>query len=182
MYRVGNIAWRLQLASAFLPAVPLVLGIYFCPGTFYQTSADNLLRTSRISSMAHEEGPLPQGICLLQAIEKHRFTSCEGLILCAPSTSRGTRHHYRFQLYHEILRAFYCPTCSPGDFGELCRYDRPTDVRHQYHCILFFIYLRRRWLFCEVCVTRILGIRTRQLALRLSRCLGKYQKYAIDLS
>ena len=30
---VGNIAWRLQIGSAFLPAVPLVIGIYFCPGT-----------------------------------------------------------------------------------------------------------------------------------------------------
>lgn len=29
---VGSIAWRLQLGSAFLPAVPLVIGIYFCPG------------------------------------------------------------------------------------------------------------------------------------------------------
>jgi MFS family permease len=28
---VGRIAWRLQLGSAFLPAVPLVLGIWFCP-------------------------------------------------------------------------------------------------------------------------------------------------------
>jgi hypothetical protein len=27
----GAIAWRLQLGSAFVPAVPLVLGIYFCP-------------------------------------------------------------------------------------------------------------------------------------------------------
>ncbi|KAL1634051.1 hypothetical protein SLS58_010845 [Diplodia intermedia] len=31
VYRVGQIAWRLQLASAFIPAVPLVLGIWFCP-------------------------------------------------------------------------------------------------------------------------------------------------------
>lgn len=28
---VGNIAWRLQLGSAFIPAVPLLIGIYFCP-------------------------------------------------------------------------------------------------------------------------------------------------------
>jgi len=27
----GKIAWRLQLASAFVPAIPLVLGIWFCP-------------------------------------------------------------------------------------------------------------------------------------------------------
>ncbi|RMZ87663.1 hypothetical protein DV736_g5108, partial [Chaetothyriales sp. CBS 134916] len=26
-----NMAWRLQLGSAFLPAVPLLIGIYFCP-------------------------------------------------------------------------------------------------------------------------------------------------------
>ena len=31
MYKVGSIAWRLQLGSAFIPAVPLVIGIYFCP-------------------------------------------------------------------------------------------------------------------------------------------------------
>ncbi|KAJ7742574.1 sugar transporter-like protein [Mycena metata] len=27
----GKIAWRLQIGSAFIPAVPLVLGIWFCP-------------------------------------------------------------------------------------------------------------------------------------------------------
>lgn len=27
----GEIAWRLQLGSAFIPAVPLLLGVYFCP-------------------------------------------------------------------------------------------------------------------------------------------------------
>jgi MFS family permease len=27
----GVIAWRLQLGSAFLPAIPLVLGVWFCP-------------------------------------------------------------------------------------------------------------------------------------------------------
>lgn len=31
MYSVGRIAWRLQLGSAFIPAVPLVIGIFFCP-------------------------------------------------------------------------------------------------------------------------------------------------------
>jgi sugar porter (SP) family MFS transporter len=28
---LGSIAWRLDLGSAFLPAIPLVIGIYFCP-------------------------------------------------------------------------------------------------------------------------------------------------------
>ncbi|TID07482.1 Polyol transporter 5 [Colletotrichum higginsianum] len=29
--KTGEIAWRLQFGSAFIPAVPLVLGTYFCP-------------------------------------------------------------------------------------------------------------------------------------------------------
>jgi len=31
VYNTGPIAWRLQIGSAFIPAVPLVIGIYFCP-------------------------------------------------------------------------------------------------------------------------------------------------------
>jgi len=31
VYQVGDIAWRLQIGSAFIPAVPLTIGIYFCP-------------------------------------------------------------------------------------------------------------------------------------------------------
>ena len=31
VYNVGPIAWRLQLGSAFIPAVPLVIGVFFCP-------------------------------------------------------------------------------------------------------------------------------------------------------
>jgi len=27
----GAISWRLQLGSAFIPAIPLLIGIYFCP-------------------------------------------------------------------------------------------------------------------------------------------------------
>ena len=31
VYRVGDIAWRLQIGPAFIPAVPLAVGVYFCP-------------------------------------------------------------------------------------------------------------------------------------------------------
>ncbi|KAJ7679753.1 hypothetical protein B0H17DRAFT_1077620 [Mycena rosella] len=31
LYQVGRIAWRLQLGSAFLPAIPLLFGVYLCP-------------------------------------------------------------------------------------------------------------------------------------------------------
>jgi MFS family permease len=29
--KTGAISWRLQFGSAFIPAVPLLLGVYFCP-------------------------------------------------------------------------------------------------------------------------------------------------------
>lgn len=35
LYQTGRIAWRLQLGSAFIPAVPLIIGIYFCPGELH---------------------------------------------------------------------------------------------------------------------------------------------------
>ena len=31
LHGVGKIAWRLELGSAFIPVVPLLLGIFFCP-------------------------------------------------------------------------------------------------------------------------------------------------------
>ncbi|KAL9635848.1 MAG: hypothetical protein Q9164_003211, partial [Protoblastenia rupestris] len=31
LYQVGTIAWRLQLGSACIPAIPLILGVYLCP-------------------------------------------------------------------------------------------------------------------------------------------------------
>lgn len=55
----GSISWRLQLGSAFIPAVPLVLGIYFVPEVssplvhFEQYAYD-----LTVSSLANEEGPL----------------------------------------------------------------------------------------------------------------------------
>lgn len=33
----GKLSWRLQLGSAFIPAIPLVCGVWFCP----EVSADN---------------------------------------------------------------------------------------------------------------------------------------------
>jgi hypothetical protein len=38
---VPDIAWRLQLGSAFIPAVPLMVGIYFCPEVSLQICDDS---------------------------------------------------------------------------------------------------------------------------------------------
>ncbi|KAL5354486.1 hypothetical protein ACLOAV_000575 [Pseudogymnoascus australis] len=50
--RVGTIAWRLQLGSALIPAIPLLIGVYFCPESprwcmkkdRYPQAMDSLLR------------------------------------------------------------------------------------------------------------------------------------------
>lgn len=31
-YRIGDLAWRFQLAAAFVPAIPVVIFVWFCPG------------------------------------------------------------------------------------------------------------------------------------------------------
>lgn len=57
VYQVGDIAWRLQIGSAFIPAVPLVAGIYYCPGMQISPDARSHreLTYIRIASMVHEE-------------------------------------------------------------------------------------------------------------------------------
>jgi hypothetical protein len=64
----GKILWRLQFGSALLPAVPLLLGIYFCPGTFPlpRTELLDILTISRIPEVVHQEGPIYQGFCFVE--------------------------------------------------------------------------------------------------------------------
>lgn len=68
LYQVGSIAWRLQLGSAFLPAVPLVIGIYFCPGLdcLLQNLLHHLNIFRRIPSLVNEKRTLPGGIYIFQ--------------------------------------------------------------------------------------------------------------------
>src|SRR4051812_12280246 len=52
VFKTGDISWRLQFGSAFIPAVPLAIGIYLCPESprwymkkgNYQKAFDSLLR------------------------------------------------------------------------------------------------------------------------------------------
>lgn len=46
---VGDIAWRLQLGSAMIPAIPLLVGVYFCP-----ESPRWLMSTSPAMEIKHE--------------------------------------------------------------------------------------------------------------------------------
>ena len=56
----GSLSWRLQLGAAMIPAIPLVLGIYFCPESprwfisvqKYDRAFDSLLRLRRVPVQA----------------------------------------------------------------------------------------------------------------------------------
>ena len=55
----GKLAWRLQFGSAFIPAVPLMLGIYFCPGNSFPSFKSCPFQCNfRVSSLVHEEGTI----------------------------------------------------------------------------------------------------------------------------
>jgi hypothetical protein len=49
----GRISWRLQFGSAFIPAIPLVLGIYLCP-----ESPRWLMQKKRYAQALHSFGRL----------------------------------------------------------------------------------------------------------------------------
>ncbi|KAI7163313.1 MFS transporter, partial [Hortaea werneckii] len=51
VFRTGSIAWRLQLGSAFIPAVPLVLGIYFCPECIELFTTPRVRRATQASGI-----------------------------------------------------------------------------------------------------------------------------------
>lgn len=80
---VGTIAWRLQIGSAFLPAVPLTIGIYFCPGEFPPSIAYskpqfllkrkvNVICMGRISSMVYQEEEVSRRLQVTSPLAEQR--------------------------------------------------------------------------------------------------------------
>lgn len=54
-YRIGSLAWRFQLAAAFVPAVPILIFIWFCPGKYVLQADGCHAHIYRISKMASQE-------------------------------------------------------------------------------------------------------------------------------
>ncbi|KAL9010500.1 MAG: hypothetical protein Q9173_004572 [Seirophora scorigena] len=49
LFQIGSIAWRLQLGSAFIPAVPLIALVYYCPVNLLAFYSSTLLRDANAS-------------------------------------------------------------------------------------------------------------------------------------
>lgn len=69
----GRISWRLQLGSAFIPAVPLWIGVYFCPeASLYLLHITSRLTLRTVSSLVHQERPISKSLQVAQTTPKHR--------------------------------------------------------------------------------------------------------------
>lgn len=139
----GDISWRLQFGSALIPALPLLIGIYFCPGKFeapfylkpYHVLSSHIMFSlanpyQRISSLVHQERILPQSIPVTQTSAKHRTPSRPGSLLHLRSTSDGGNFGFRTnKLCDPLHSAFHHSTCPSGNSGLFYRDDRAADVR-----------------------------------------------------
>lgn len=82
VYNTGVIAWRLQIGSAFIPAVPLAIGIYFCPGMATPPMETvRLLIFTRITALVYQEAPICPGLQVIEEASQPRASGCKRSIL-----------------------------------------------------------------------------------------------------
>ena len=62
IWNVGNIGWRLQLGSAMIPAIPLLLFVYFCPESprWYMSESTVSFDCASESNAQRREEQIPQ--------------------------------------------------------------------------------------------------------------------------
>lgn len=106
VYRVGDIAWRLQIGSACLPAIPLTLGIYFCPGMSDAVPSSSFRTLQNL------------GIHVLIAVGQNRLDGTSRRI----ATSRHTIPFCVFGSMMSRLLVIYIT------FMLSCRWNRPSSA------------------------------------------------------
>jgi MFS family permease len=131
----GAISWRLQLGSAFIPAIPLLIGIYFCPESprwlmkkkrYGQAYKCVDLMTLTLTSTNPVQIILTTAHCTYSSSSRLVLRSC-------PTPSRGPYHSRiwclpKWQLLHQMHRTFHDSSNQTGDSSRRNRPYRPTDV------------------------------------------------------
>ncbi|KAF4301697.1 Sugar/inositol transporter [Botryosphaeria dothidea] len=124
VYQVGTIAWRLQIGSAFIPAVPLCLGIFFCPESprwymkknRYRKAYDSLLRlrfhpiqAARDLYYIHAQLEVEASI-----VGKSNYLTRFGQLFTIPRVRRGTLASFVVMIAQQMcginIIAFYSST------------------------------------------------------------------------
>ena len=131
---VGRIAWRLQLGSAFIPALPLAIMIYFCAcRSLPWRPWYRLMNRSRVAAMAHEKGSNAGCMAGNAKVEVHRCASRPRSILRLCAVRRGAKGALSQAIHrHAWLTR---PDCPRSDVLLPTRRDLhhpPVPTRH--HC------------------------------------------------
>jgi hypothetical protein len=131
----GKIAWRLQLGSAFIPALPLALGIFFCPGAYifrldHTMLPLNSFELRRIASLAHEEKSLPSGLSLPLHPSPYHSPGGPRPLLHSRPTRRRSQSYSWCQLHISIYRTIHSSSCPSSYSSCLHCHACAADVRH----------------------------------------------------
>lgn len=134
-YQVGENAWRIMLAAAFVPAVPLLIMVWWIPESprwlmkkdRYQKAFRSFCRLRKAEIQAARDMVSPHPLTL------HRVQIADQAVLCPLSDSRGERCVQGYKLLFTIQRYLYRSTTQKGQYRHLDRYDRTTTLWYQYH-------------------------------------------------
>lgn len=120
--KVPNISWRLQLGSAFIPAVPLVLGVYFCPESprwymkkgLYQDAYKSLLRLRNNPIQAARDLYYIHAQLELEAeiIGQHTYMKRFVELFTIPRLRRATLAAFTVMMAQQMCGINVCSTAS----------------------------------------------------------------------
>ncbi|KAI9709037.1 MAG: hypothetical protein M1812_007793 [Candelaria pacifica] len=120
----GRITWRLQLGSAFIPAVPLLIGIYFCPESprwymkknKYQKAYQSLVRLRNTKLQAARDLYYIHAILVEETaiIGKSNYFTRFGQLFTIPRVRRATLASFVVMIAQQMcginIIAFYSTT------------------------------------------------------------------------
>ncbi|KAJ5669908.1 sugar transporter [Penicillium maclennaniae] len=80
VFHTGSIAWRLELGSAFIPAVPLAIGIFFCPESprWYMKKGRYKDAFSALKSLRNTPIQAARDLCAIHAQLAHERKLTDG--------------------------------------------------------------------------------------------------------
>lgn len=145
VFRIENIAWRLQLGSAFIPAVPLIIAVYFCPESprwymkkgEYHRAYKSLLRlrnnpvqAARDLYYIHSQLELEAEIFKNSTPYMSRFVE----LFTISRLRRATLASFTVMMAQQMVNS--SPLFSRSIKAQKQQLTTPTPVRHKYHLLL----------------------------------------------
>lgn len=142
----GDISWRLQLGSAFIPAVPLLIGVYFCPESprWYIKKKRYAKAYASLKRLRNTELQAARDLYYIHAqlemeaafVKKSNYVSRFWELFTVPRVRRATLASWTVMIAQQMVQ-----TLQFQYFDEHMLTINPA-VRHQYHSVLLVNYFR----------------------------------------